>query len=87
MAAPHVAGLVGLLVSADPSLAGDVDRLEEVIRETAVPLTSDQGCGGDADDAVPNHVYGWGRIDAWAAYKAVATKLSFQVFTPFWSAE
>ena len=87
MAAPHVVGLVGLLVAADPSLAGDVDRLEQIIRETAVPLTSDQGCGEDASDAVPNNVYGWGRIDAWAAYEAVTTQLPFQLFTPFWSAE
>jgi len=67
MAGPHVAGLVALLISAYPGLAGDVDLLEEMIEQTAVPRTSSQGCGGDAADAVPNNVYGWGRIDALAA--------------------
>ncbi|WP_420630691.1 S8 family serine peptidase [Candidatus Leptofilum sp.] len=66
MAAPHVAGLVALLISANPSLAGDVDGIEAILRGTAVPLTSSQGCGGDGPTDVPNHVYGYGRIDALA---------------------
>jgi len=64
MAAPHVAGLVALVVTANPGLAGDVDQLELIITSSAVPLTSNQ-CG-DGDD-VPNNVYGHGRIDALAA--------------------
>ena len=71
MAAPHVAGLAALLISAEPSLAGDVDRIEDVIEQTAVPLTSTQGCGGDGLDDVPNNVYGWGRIDALAAAESL----------------
>lgn len=71
MAAPHVAGLATLLISANPSLAGQVDILEELMRQTAVPRTTTDGCGGDSETAVPNHSYGWGRIDAWAAYQAV----------------
>jgi subtilisin family serine protease len=67
MAGPHVAGLVALLISADPSLAGDVDRIEEIIRQTARPLTSSQGCGGDGPNDVPNNVFGHGVIDAAAA--------------------
>jgi subtilisin family serine protease len=66
MAAPHVAGLVALLISANPALAGDVDGIEAILRDTAVPLTSSQGCGGDGPTDVPNHVYGYGRIDAHA---------------------
>ncbi len=81
MAAPHVAGLVALLISANPDLAGDVDGLEQAIKDTAVPFTSDQGCGGDSPAAVPNHVYGWGRIDAFAAYKTVAIS---RIFSPVW---
>ncbi len=81
MAAPHVAGLVGLLVSANPKLAGDVDSLEQIITQTAVPLTTDQGCGGDTTEAVPNNVYGWGRIDALAAYEETVDSF-YQVFTP-----
>ena len=62
MAGPHVAGLVALLISASPGLAGDVDTIEEVIEQTAVPLTSSQGCGGVGPTEVPNNVFGWGRI-------------------------
>ncbi len=68
MAAPHVAGLVALLVSANPFLANHVSSLEDIIRQTAVPLTTSQGCGGDGPIDVPNNVYGWGRIDALEAY-------------------
>ncbi|VAW30904.1 Subtilisin-like serine proteases, partial [hydrothermal vent metagenome] len=67
MAAPHVAGLVALLISANPALAGDVDGIEALMRDTAVPLTSSQGCGGDGVNDVPNNVFGYGRIDAFKA--------------------
>lgn len=67
MAGPHVAGLVALVISADPSLTGDVDRIEAIIESTTKPLTTTQGCGGDAPDQVPNNTFGWGRIDALAA--------------------
>ena len=70
MAGPHVAGLAALLISADPGLAGDVQALEELITGSAVPLESDGVCGGDPQ-TVPNNVYGWGRVDAWAAYQAL----------------
>jgi hypothetical protein len=68
MAGPHVAGLVGLVVSGAPGLAGDVDLIEEIIASTAVPRTTTEGCGGDPSNAVPNNTYGWGRIDALAAH-------------------
>jgi serine protease AprX len=87
MASPHVAGLVGLLISANPTLAGDVDALEQAIKDTAVPLTSDQGCGGDAPDATPNHVFGWGRIDALAAFEEVSPDVAFIQFIPVSLAE
>jgi subtilisin family serine protease len=64
MAAPHVSGLVALLVSANPSLAGDPDALESHIESTALPRTTTQGCGGDGSNDVPNNVYGWGSIRA-----------------------
>jgi subtilisin family serine protease len=68
MAAPHVAGVVALLWSALPALRGDVDATESLLEESALHLTSSQGCGGDAANAVPNNVYGYGLIDALAAY-------------------
>ena len=67
MAGPHVAGLVALLVSANPRLAGLVNRLEDIIEQTAVKKTTSEGCGFDSPTAVPNNTYGWGRIDALAA--------------------
>jgi subtilase family serine protease len=67
MAGPHVAGLVALIISADPALRGDVDGIEDMIEQSAVRRTTTQGCGGDSSTAVPNNVYGWGRIDAYAA--------------------
>jgi subtilisin family serine protease len=67
MAAPHVAGLAALLISAQPELSGDVDRLEQAISHTAVPRFSAQSCGDWPGDQTPNAVYGYGRIDAQAA--------------------
>jgi subtilisin family serine protease len=72
MAAPHIAGVVALLIAAEPSLAGQVDQLEGLIEQTAVPLTTSQGCGADESDTIPNHVFGWGRVDALAAVEAIA---------------
>ena len=46
MAAPHVAGLVALLISSQPSLAGHVDEIESLIELSAVPRTTSQNCGG-----------------------------------------
>jgi uncharacterized repeat protein (TIGR01451 family) len=68
MAAPHVAGLAALLLSAQPALSGQVDELETLIERSALPLYSDQSCGGDNATSHPNHTYGWGRIDALQAY-------------------
>ena len=72
MAGPHVAGLVALLISAEPSIAGQVNYIEDIIEQSAVRLTYNNCpnlmCGSDTPSSVPNNVYGWGRIDALAAY-------------------
>ncbi|HEY3386280.1 MAG TPA: S8 family peptidase, partial [Saprospiraceae bacterium] len=70
MAGPHVAGLVALMISANPDLAGQVDLIEEIIEATAVPKTTDQQCGEIPGSEVPNNTYGFGRIDALAAVQA-----------------
>jgi subtilisin family serine protease len=67
MASPHVAGAVALLISLEPKLAGQVEQIEELLRQTAVPRTSSQACGGVSGSALPNNVYGWGRLDVKAA--------------------
>lgn len=71
MAAPHVSGAVALVWSAVPSLAGRVPETEALLRATAVRLFSDQSCGGFPGSAVPNAVFGWGRLDVAAAVAAM----------------
>lgn len=75
MAGPHVAGLVALIISANPDLAGEVTTIEEIIRQTADPKFSDQDCGGVSGQLHPNAVYGYGRINA---IKAVELALKTQ---------
>jgi serine protease AprX len=67
MAAPHVAGLAALLISARPDLAGNVNEIERIITRSALSRTSLEGCGGVPGSQVPNNTYGWGRIDARSA--------------------
>ncbi|MBK8701477.1 MAG: S8 family peptidase [Saprospiraceae bacterium] len=64
MAGPHVAGLVALIISANPQLAGEVTLIETIIKTTAVPKTTNQDCSGQSGQMVPNPVYGFGRINA-----------------------
>ena len=72
MASPHAAGMVALLISAAPALAGDVDAIEAAMKQTALPKTTTQSCGGVAAGSVPNNTAGYGRIDALAAYNLLA---------------
>ena len=67
MAAPHVTGAVALLLSVEPDLVGQVDQIEELLRGTALPLTTGQDCGDTSGSEIPNNAYGWGRIDVEAA--------------------
>jgi serine protease AprX len=79
MAAPHVAGVAALLLSAQPGLAGQVDLLEELITQTAFPLVSDQDCGDVPGSSVPNNTYGYGRVDAWGALNNLPHGFGIQV--------
>jgi len=63
MAGPHVAGAVALIISANPELAGQVDLIENILEQTAVPKTTDQQCGDIPGSEIPNNTYGFGRID------------------------
>jgi uncharacterized repeat protein (TIGR01451 family) len=71
LAAPHVAGTVALMWSAEPDLVGRVAETEAILRGTAVPRTTTQECGGVPGSQVPNNTYGWGRLDALAAVEMV----------------
>ena len=67
LAAPHVAGAAALLWSASPALRGRVEATEAILGRTAEDFFSTQ-CG-DPGDVVPNNVFGWGLLDALAAYE------------------
>lgn len=64
MAAPHISGIVALLWSANPALIGDYEATYAILRDTARRV-SDTRCQDAAGD--PNNVYGYGRVDAFAA--------------------
>ncbi|MCC7465407.1 MAG: S8 family peptidase [Saprospiraceae bacterium] len=70
MAGPHVAGLVALVISAKPEIAGFVEDIEDILEQTSVFLTDTLDCGASSGTARPNHAYGWGRVDALAAVQA-----------------
>ena len=76
MAGPHVAGLVALLLSADPGISGNPDAIEPIITATAVPRTTTQNCGDVPGSTIPNNTYGWGRVDALSAVMAAGADLS-----------
>ncbi len=69
MAGPHVAGAVALLLSAKPSLKGQVSEVGARLAQTASHAVTPTGqvCGGLADNVFPNNTYGSGRLDVLAA--------------------
>lgn len=66
MAGPHVAGVVALIWSANPALIGDIERTEQIIRETALPFDDPSSICGDN----PQNLVGYGLIDGYAAVRA-----------------
>lgn len=69
MAGPHVAGAVALLISAAPSFEGNVEAIENALKNTAMPQFTKEGCGGDTEATVPNNTYGHGIINVFEAAK------------------
>ncbi len=67
MAGPHVAGTVALMISANPQLAGRVEEIENILEQTAIPISTNQICGTLTENDIPNNTFGYGRIDALAA--------------------
>jgi subtilisin family serine protease len=78
MAGPHVAGVVALLISADPTLAGQVERIEELLEKTADPIFSAQICNGILPTALPNPISGYGRVNTWAALSIIRPDLTHE---------
>ena len=70
--APHVTGAVALLWSAAPHLIGNVAATTDLLKRTALPLTSTQDCGAFPGAIVPNAVFGFGRLDVGLAVDAAA---------------
>ncbi|MFW5435908.1 S8 family serine peptidase [Paenibacillus apiarius] len=62
MASPHTAGVAALLLQANHSLT--VEKLESILKNTAVPLTDDEF------PQTPNNGFGWGIVNA---FNAVST--------------
>jgi hypothetical protein len=66
MAGPHVVGVVALMWSANSKLIGDIDRTEEILRQTAKPYSGYFPlCPGVK--GTPNTAVGYGIVDAYAA--------------------
>jgi len=63
MATPHISGAMALLWSAVPSLRHQLSASRDAINNSAVHIAS-TACG---DAGPPNNVYGWGRVDIFAA--------------------
>jgi serine protease AprX len=61
MAAPHVAGAVALLWSAQPALRNKIDETEIFLENAAAHLSS-ASCGSTGG-IFPNKVFGYGRLD------------------------
>ncbi|MEM7104484.1 MAG: S8 family serine peptidase [Bacteroidota bacterium] len=64
MAGPHVAGVVALMISADPTLAGDTDRIRDILHGTTELAFDQDTCGGTPPTIYPNNLVGYGRVDA-----------------------
>ena len=78
MAGPHVAGVVALMISANPKLKGQIDTIEKILLNSADPKYDIDSCRGITEKVLPNSTYGYGRINA---YKAVMQAINSSVST------
>jgi len=71
MACPHTAGLVALLVGANPNLT--FEEAKEFLYAGADHnvVSTGQTCGGIKDDVFPNNSFGWGKINAYNSVMAL----------------
>jgi subtilisin family serine protease len=67
MATPHVTGAAALVMAVNPALKGNPQRVMDILRQTAVSVSSTQVCDAVPATTFPNPVQGYGRIDALAA--------------------
>jgi serine protease AprX len=78
MATPHIAGAMALLWSAIPSFRHQLTASRDALNNSAVHIASTQ-CG---DAGPPNNVYGWGRVDIFAAVEGGGTPTPTPTATP-----
>ena len=73
MATPHVAGAAALLMSAFPALKGNPREVAQILRATAVTqgVSDPYVCDGVPATTWPNYSAGYGRVDAWNAYRDI----------------
>ena len=64
LSGPHMAGMVALMISSRPCLAGQVDAMEVHQRRHTFWFETNESCGGIPGDVIPNNTYGWGIIRA-----------------------
>ncbi len=73
MASPHVAGVVALIWSANPSLVGDIETTRMIITASTQPYTGYlPACSGV--DQIPSTAVGYGILDAYAAVQMALGK-------------
>lgn len=76
MSGPHVVGLVALILSARPDLAGNVELIEQIVEQTAIFGEDFEDCGSIDGTLRPNNAFGWGRVDALASLNAILEQAS-----------
>lgn len=70
MAAPHVTGLIALMLEAAPCLT--YAQAETILMQTATPIPYVSDCGSEGPEGVPNNATGWGVVDALKAVTQVS---------------
>lgn len=73
MAGPHLAGVVALIWSANPTLIGDIAQTRQILIETATPYTGEYPTCL-TNTAIPNNAVGYGLVNAYAAVQMALEK-------------
>lgn len=79
LSSPHVVGAMALLISAVPSLSGEVAEIETILKESATPLCDEQPCGNLSPQDVPNNEYGYGLVNALKAVEMALEALPLRL--------